>query len=153
MQANHAVFHRDPVDKRLLVVEKVGVGDPELVGNPVVQGQVEGDSYVGETFVPPILLEIHGQRVVLRYKERGKDNNNRSLQSPSHRKTLERATDLISNIKYLLRQFPTVNTPNINNMTEHPTSWRDSGPTGSHTAAKFSGVALALPSGIQYPIQ
>lgn len=125
MQANHAVFHRDPMDKRLLVVEKVGVGDPELVGNPIIQGQVEGDSYVGETFVPPILLEVHGQRVVLRYKERGKDSKNRSPWSPSDTKTLnctERAADLIRNIKYLLRQFPTVNTPNINNMTEHPTS-------------------------------
>ena len=65
MQADHAVFDGDSVDERLLVVQEVGVGDPELVGDPVVQGQVEGDPYVGQTFVPPVLLEIHGQRVVL----------------------------------------------------------------------------------------
>lgn len=65
MQADHSVFDGDSVDERLLVVEEVGVGDPEMVGDPVIQGQVEGDSCVGETLVPPVLLEIHGQRVVL----------------------------------------------------------------------------------------
>lgn len=65
MQADHTVFHSNSMDERLLVIEKVGVGDPELVGNPVIQGQVEGDSYVGQTLVPPVLLEIHGQRVIL----------------------------------------------------------------------------------------
>lgn len=65
MQADHSVFYSHPMDERLLVVEKVGIGDPKLVGDPVVQGQVERDSYVGKALVPPVLLEIHGQRVVL----------------------------------------------------------------------------------------
>jgi len=72
MQADHSVFDGDSVDERLLVVEEVCVGDPERVGNPVIQSQVEGDSYVGETLVPPVLLEIHGQRVVLRKQTQGK---------------------------------------------------------------------------------
>ncbi|TNN46046.1 hypothetical protein EYF80_043745 [Liparis tanakae] len=45
VQADHSVFDGDSVDERLLVVEEVGVGDPELVGDPVIQRQVEGDSY------------------------------------------------------------------------------------------------------------
>lgn len=65
MQADHAVLHSDAVNKRLLVVQEVSVGDPQLVGDPVVQGQVERDPEVGETLVPPVLLEVHGQRVVL----------------------------------------------------------------------------------------
>ena len=38
-------------------------------------------------------------------------------------------------------------------MTQHPTSWRECGPTGSHAAAKFSEVPL--PSLLEYskPIQ
>lgn len=47
MQADHAVLHSDAVNKRLLVIEEVGVGDPQLVGDPVVQGQVERDPEVG----------------------------------------------------------------------------------------------------------
>lgn len=66
MQADHAVLHSHPVNERLLVVEEVSVGDPQLVGNPVVQGQVERDPQVGQALVPPVLLEVHGQRVVLR---------------------------------------------------------------------------------------
>lgn len=66
MQADHAVFDCDSMDERLLVIEKVGVGDPELVSNPVVKCQVERDSHIGQALVPPILLEIHSQCVVLR---------------------------------------------------------------------------------------
>lgn len=66
MQADHAVLHSYSVDKRFLVVEEVSVGDPQLVGNPVIQGQVERDPQVGQALVPPVLLEVHGQRVVLR---------------------------------------------------------------------------------------
>lgn len=69
MQADHAVLHSDSVNKRLLVVEEVSVRDPQLVGNPVIQGQVERDAQVGQTLVPPVLLEVHGQRVVLRDRE------------------------------------------------------------------------------------
>lgn len=65
MQADHAVLHSDTVNKRLLVIEEVSVWDPQLVGDPVVQGQVERNPEVGETLVPPVLLEVHGQRVVL----------------------------------------------------------------------------------------
>lgn len=65
MQADHAVLHSHSVDKRLLVVEEVSVGDPQLVGNPVIQGQVERDPKVSQALVPPVLLEVHGQRVVL----------------------------------------------------------------------------------------
>lgn len=65
MQADHAVLHSHSVNKRLLVVKEVSVGDPQLVGNPVIQGQVERDPQVGQALVPPVLLEVHGQRVVL----------------------------------------------------------------------------------------
>lgn len=66
MEADHAVLHSHSVNKRLLVVEEVSVRDPQLVGNPVIQGQVERDPQVGQPLVPPVLLEVHGQRVVLR---------------------------------------------------------------------------------------
>lgn len=33
-------------------------------------------------------------------------------------------------------------------MTQHPASWRERGPTGSHTAAKFLDVPL--PSPLEY---
>ena len=65
METDHAVLDRDAVNKRLLVIEEVGVGHPELVGHPVVQREVEGDPSIGQPLVPPILLEVHGQRVVL----------------------------------------------------------------------------------------
>lgn len=41
VQTNHAVFHGDTVDEGLLVVEEVGVWDPQLVCDSVVQGQIE----------------------------------------------------------------------------------------------------------------
>jgi hypothetical protein len=37
-----------------------------LICHPVVQGQVEWDPSVRETFVPPRLLEVHGDGVVLK---------------------------------------------------------------------------------------
>lgn len=66
MQPNHPVLHRHPVDEGLLVVNEVGVWDPQLIGHPVVQGQVERNPRVGEALVPPGLLEVHGDGVVLR---------------------------------------------------------------------------------------
>lgn len=66
VEADHAVLHSHSVDKRLFVVEEVSVRDPQLVGNPVIQGQVEGNPQVGQALVSPVLLEVHGQRVVLR---------------------------------------------------------------------------------------
>lgn len=65
VQPDHAVLDSHAVDEGLLVVDEVGVGDPELVGHPVVQGQVEGDPGVGQPLVPPRLLEVHGDGVVL----------------------------------------------------------------------------------------
>jgi len=70
VQPDHPVLHRDAVDKRLLVVQEVRVGHPELVGHPVIQGQVQGDLGVGQTLVPPGLLEVHRQCVVLEGRRR-----------------------------------------------------------------------------------
>lgn len=53
------------MDEGLLVVQEVGVGHPQLIGHSVIQGQVVGDLGVGQPFVPPRLLEVHGQGVVL----------------------------------------------------------------------------------------
>lgn len=36
VQSDHSVFHSDTVDEGFLVVEEIGVGDPELVGHPVI---------------------------------------------------------------------------------------------------------------------
>lgn len=69
MQSDHPVLHRHPVDKRLLVVDEVGVGDPELIGDSVVECQVERDAGVGQALVSPGLLEVHGDGVVLRNRE------------------------------------------------------------------------------------
>lgn len=65
METDHPVLDCDSVDEGLLVVEEVGVGDPQLVGHSVIQSQVVGDLGVGETLVPPCLLEVHRQGVVL----------------------------------------------------------------------------------------
>lgn len=65
MQTDHAVLYSHSVNKRLFVIEEVSVGDPQLVGNPVIQSQVERDPQVSQALVPPVLLEVHGQRVVL----------------------------------------------------------------------------------------
>lgn len=65
MEPDHAVLHRHPVQKGLLVVQEVGVRQPQLVSHPVVQGQVEREVVVGQAFVPPALLEVHGDGVIL----------------------------------------------------------------------------------------
>lgn len=65
MQANHAVLDCDAVHEGLLVIEEVRVRHPQLIGHAVVQRQVQRDLRVRETLVPPCLLEIHGQGVVL----------------------------------------------------------------------------------------
>lgn len=65
MQSNHTVLDGDTVHKGLLVIEEIGVRDPELVCYSVVQCQVERDSCVGQPLISPILLEVHSQRVVL----------------------------------------------------------------------------------------
>ncbi|KAF3834830.1 hypothetical protein F7725_027388, partial [Dissostichus mawsoni] len=43
---DHPVLDGDSVDEGLLVVEEVGVGDPQLVGHSVVQRQVQRDAQV-----------------------------------------------------------------------------------------------------------
>lgn len=65
MEADHAVLHGHPMQEGLLVVEEVGVRQPQLVSHPVVQGQVERKVVVGQAFVPPALLEVHGDGVIL----------------------------------------------------------------------------------------
>lgn len=65
VQPDHAVLDGDAVHEGLLVIEEVGVGHPQLVRHPIIQGEVEGDAQVGQPLVPPVLLEVHGQRVVL----------------------------------------------------------------------------------------
>lgn len=65
VQTNHPVLHSDAVNEGLLVVEEVGVGDPQLIRHSVIQSQVVRNLRVGQTFVPPRLLEVHGQGVVL----------------------------------------------------------------------------------------
>lgn len=71
MQADHPVLDGDAVDEGLLVVEEVSVRHPQLVGDAVVQRQIQRNLRVGEAFVPPCLLEVHGQGVVLQ-----KEKNN-----------------------------------------------------------------------------
>lgn len=70
VEADHPVLDGDAMDEGFLVVEEVGVGDPQLVSHSVIQSEVVGDLRVGETFVPPCLLEVHRQSVVLK-KQRG----------------------------------------------------------------------------------
>lgn len=65
MESDHSVLHCDPVHKGLLIVDEVGVRDPERVSHPVVQRQVEGNPCVGQALVPPGLLEVHGDGVIL----------------------------------------------------------------------------------------
>lgn len=65
VESDHPVFDCDTMDEGLLVVQEVGVGHPQLIGHSVIQGQVVGDLGVGQPFVPPRLLEVHGQGVVL----------------------------------------------------------------------------------------
>ena len=65
MQADHAVLHCHAVQKGLLVVKEVGVRKPQLVGHTVIQSQVQVELAVRQPLVPPTLLEIHGDGVVL----------------------------------------------------------------------------------------
>lgn len=65
VQSDHPVLHRHPVNEGLLVIDEVGVRDPQLVCHPVVQGEIERDACVGEALVSPGLLEVHGDGVVL----------------------------------------------------------------------------------------
>lgn len=66
MEPNHTVLNSDAVHEGFLVIKEVGVRDPQLVCYSVVQRQVEGDPGIGQSLVSPVLLEVHGQRVVLR---------------------------------------------------------------------------------------
>lgn len=69
MESNHAVLHGDAVHEGLLVIEEIGVRDPELVRHSVVQRQVERDPRIRQPLIPPVLLEVHCQRVVLLVKQ------------------------------------------------------------------------------------
>lgn len=73
MQSDHPVLHCHPMDEGLLVINEVGVRDPQLVCHPVVQGEVERNASVGEALVSPGLLEVHGDGVVLRECHRGEE--------------------------------------------------------------------------------
>ena len=65
MEPNHAILHCHPMQKGLLVIQEIGVRQPQLVSHPVVQGQVERKVIIRQAFVPPALLEVHGDGVVL----------------------------------------------------------------------------------------
>ena len=65
MQADHPVLDRHAVQEGLLVVQEVGVWEPQLVGHAVVQSQVEVQLGVRQSLVSPTLLEIHCDGVVL----------------------------------------------------------------------------------------
>lgn len=65
MQPDHSVLHCHAVEEGLLVIKEVGVREPQLVCNAVVQSQVEFQLTVGQTLIPPALLEIHCDGVVL----------------------------------------------------------------------------------------
>ena len=65
MEPNHAILHRYPMQKGLLVIQEIGVRQPQLVSYSVVQGQVERKVVICQAFVPPALLEVHGDGVVL----------------------------------------------------------------------------------------
>lgn len=70
VETYHPVLDSNTVNKRLLVIEEIGVGDPQLIRHSVIQSQVVGDLRVGQTFVPPCLLEVHCQGVVLEDRRR-----------------------------------------------------------------------------------
>lgn len=77
VESDHPVFDCDTMDEGLLIVQEVGVRHPQLIGHSVIQGQVVGDLRVGQPFVPPRLLEVHGQGVVLQKDDtRGSISNN-----------------------------------------------------------------------------
>lgn len=70
MQPDHSVLYCHAVKEGLLVVKEVGVREPQLVCYAIVQSQVELELTVGQTLIPPALLEIHGDGVVLRRKDK-----------------------------------------------------------------------------------
>lgn len=65
VEPNHSVFNSNPMHKGLFIIEEVGVWDPKLVCYSVVQRQVERNPHIGQPLIPPVLLEVHGQCVVL----------------------------------------------------------------------------------------
>lgn len=65
MQSDHPVLDSHAVNEGLLVIQEVRVRHPQLIRHPVIQSQVVRDLRVGQTLVPPRLLEVHGQGVVL----------------------------------------------------------------------------------------
>lgn len=70
VETDHPVLDGDAMNEGLLVVQEVGVGHPELIGYSVIQRQVVGDLGVGQALVPPRLLEVHRQGVVLEEQRR-----------------------------------------------------------------------------------
>lgn len=70
VESDHPVFDCHAVDEGLLIVQEVGIGHPQLISHSVIQSQVVGDLRVGQPFVPPRLLEVHGEGVVLHKDER-----------------------------------------------------------------------------------
>jgi len=75
VEPNHSVLYSNTVHKGLLVIEEVSVWDPELVCYSVVQRQVERDPEIGQPLIPPILLEVHSQCVVLWEVKRARSRN------------------------------------------------------------------------------
>ena len=65
MQSNHTVLHCHAMQEGLLVIEEVGVWEPQLVCYAVIQSQVEGQLSVCQPLVSPTLLEIHCDGVIL----------------------------------------------------------------------------------------
>lgn len=78
VETDHPVFDRDTMNEGLLVIQEVGVRDPQLIRHPVIQSQVVGDLRVRQTLVPPRLLEVHRQGVVLEGQKGGSPFNESS---------------------------------------------------------------------------
>ena len=76
VQTDHPVLDSHAVNEGLLVIQEVSVGHPQLVRHPVIQSQVVRNLWVGETLVPPGLLEVHGQGVVLEDRWRNETCDN-----------------------------------------------------------------------------
>lgn len=84
MQPDHSVLYCHAVKEGLLVIKEVGVREPQLVCYAVVQSQVELELTVGQTLIPPALLEIHGDGVVLRRKTSSRVKPQRGHIRPKH---------------------------------------------------------------------
>lgn len=74
MEPDHTVLDRHPMQEGLLVVQEVGVGEPELISHAVVEGQIECHFCIRQSLVPPALLEIHSDGVVLGRGDRKNKN-------------------------------------------------------------------------------